>query len=168
MNRNRKFLLIAGAVCALAPLAGCLVLPFPHYRDHLPACSGVVVDAASGMPVAGASVTAMTSRYSGTAVSDEEGRFSIDGTGGWHWIVWIATPSSGSFFPTHLHPQDEWLTGLRVQRKGAEDKWFSLEDLPDCGLCGGTNFVLEVAAVETFCKVAGYQWRRDLDVEVRW
>ena len=144
MCMRSRFLLLAGAVCALVPFAGCLVLPFPHYCDHLPACGGVVVDAASGLPISGVSVTAMTSRYSSTAVSDEKGRFAIDGTGGWHWAVWIATPSSGSLFPTHLHPQDEWLTGFRVQRKSAEDMLFPLEELSDCSVGGGTNYVLKV------------------------
>lgn len=137
-------IVVAGVVCALAMLVGCLVLPFPHYRSHLPACSGVVVDAGSGLPISGASVTAMSSRYSGTAVSDESGRFAIEGTGGWHWVFWVAAPSSGSFFPTHLDPQDGWLTGLRVQRNGAEDKLFSFEALPDGGMSGGTNFILRV------------------------
>ena len=138
-----KRVLIFG-IAALAPFAGCLVLPLPHYRDHLSACSGVVVDAESGLPISGAFVTAMTTRYSSTAVSDENGRFAIDGTGGWHWILWVATPSSGSLFPTHLSPQDEWLTGFRVRCKGVGEKSFSLNEFSDCGAGCGTNYVLKV------------------------
>ena len=97
--------------CLLVGLAlacgGCLVLPFPHYREHMCLCEGQVVDAASGEPAANVTVTAVRGRYREEVRTDVSGRFRVEETGGWHFLFWIATPSSGSLFPTHVDFSDD-------------------------------------------------------------
>ncbi len=132
----------AGLACLfgwILLLAGCFVLPIPHYQSHLPECGGLVEDSQSGMPLTNAVVMVKTPRYEGRVASDCEGRFHIAATGGWHLIVWAATPSSGSLLPTHLSPQDEWLSDVRVYVDGEcrPVEWFPP--------LGGTNMVLKVA-----------------------
>lgn len=98
--------LLVGLSLAFA-CGGCLVLPVPHYREHMCSCEGRVVEAASGEPAANVMVTAVRGRYREEVRTDENGCFWVEKTGGWHFLFWIATPSSGSLFPTHVAYSDD-------------------------------------------------------------
>lgn len=114
---------------ALVMTAGCLFLPVPHYREHMLECSGQVVDAKTDKPVPGAEVTVKRGRYREKVSCDRNGHFHVDATGGWHWMYFIATPSSGSLFPTHLYPQDEWPVTYLVEANGYTGGTFRLSSV---------------------------------------
>ena len=103
-------------VSSLALAAGC-ILPIPHYRQHLAEISGEVIDKTTRNPVANARITVYAGRYSQGTITDSKGRFSLESSGGWHFILWIAPPSSGSFLPTYLYPQDSW-HNMRIEAPG--------------------------------------------------
>ena len=94
-------------VSFLAIAAGC-ILPIPHYRQHLKKTCGVVIDKKSRNPVSNARITVYAGRYSQGAITDSNGWFSVESSGGWHFIWWVAPPSGGSLLPTYLDPQDSW------------------------------------------------------------
>ncbi len=101
---------------SLTLVMGC-ILPIPHYRQHLAEISGEVIDKTSRNPVANARITVCAGRYSQGAITDSKGRFSLESSGGWHFILWIAPPSSGSLLPTYLYPQDSW-HHMRIEASG--------------------------------------------------
>ena len=103
-------------VSSLALAAGC-ILPIPHYRQHLKKTCGVVIDKKSRNPVSNARITVCAGRYSQGAITDSNGRFSVESSGGWHFIWWIEPPSGGSLLPTYLDPQDSW-HDIRIEAQG--------------------------------------------------
>ena len=103
-------------VSSLALVVGC-ILPIPHYRQHLAETSGVVIDKTSRNPVANARIIISAGRYSQGAITDSNGRFSVESSGGWHFIWWAAPPSGGSLLPTYLYPQDAWHY-IRIEAQG--------------------------------------------------
>ena len=103
-------------VSFLALAAGC-ILPIPHYRQHLEKTCGVVIDKKSRNPVSNARITVFAGRYSQGTITDSNGRFSVESSGGWHFIWWVAPPSGGSLLPTYLDPQDSW-HDIRIEAQG--------------------------------------------------
>ena len=137
---------------ALTSLYGCIVVPFPHRRHHLSSVEGVVVDADSGRPIVNADVTVFAGRYSQCSNTDKEGRFVFVATSGWHWIFWIATPSSGSLMPTHVDHCDGGLHKVRVDAMGYPSQVFDIGTANEGGVlkpvCRITKEIKEEAMLE--------------------
>jgi hypothetical protein len=62
-------------------LAGCIALPVPHDRPYSPALSGIVIDALTKTPIAGAEIhlegTTSSPPIVASTKSDSNGRFSV-------------------------------------------------------------------------------------------
>ena len=93
-------------VLLLSACLGCIILPIPHYRHHLDEVNGVVLDSETKAPISGVDVVVSAGRYSCSTKTDMAGRFETKEEGGWHFIWWVATPSSGSLLPTHIDFSD--------------------------------------------------------------
>ena len=115
---------------------GCLFLPVPHKRQHICATQGTVIGSDTGKPVAGAKVTVVAGRYRQETVTDSDGHFAVDGEQGWHMIVWIATPSSGSLLPTHIDYSDGFFHGAVISAAGYPKQSFEL-----CIPIAGYNYI---------------------------
>ena len=105
---------------------GCLFLPIPHKRQHICATQGTVIGSDTGKPVAGAKVKVVAGRYKQETVTDSDGRFAVDDERGWHMIAWIATPSSGSFLPTHIDYEDGFFHHVVISAAGYPNQSFDL------------------------------------------
>ena len=112
-------------VLSLLFSAGCIILPVPHYRRHMCGIDGTVCDAETGRPLANADISVNAGRYNQHTITDEFGHFSTRETHGWHFIFWIATPSSGSLLPTHIDYSDGLLHDLTVVAAGYERTHFT-------------------------------------------
>ena len=117
--RHRR-ITIGLIVLSLLFSAGCIILPVPHYRRHMCGIDGTVCDAETGRPLANADISVNAGRYNQHTITDEFGHFSTRETHGWHFIFWIATPSSGSLLPTHIDYSDGLLHDLTVVAAGYE------------------------------------------------
>ncbi len=102
MNTCMKVSAIAAAALCLV---GC-ILPVPHIRQHIYATQGIIVDSDTGKPVVGAKIKVYAGRYMQETVTDSSGHFAIEDEQGWHMIIWIAPPSSGSLLPTYVDFSD--------------------------------------------------------------
>ena len=115
---------MAIAVSALC-LAGC-ILPVPHIRQHIYATQGIVVDSDTGKPVAGAKVEIGAGRYMQETITDSSGHFAIEDERGWHMILWLAPPSSGSLLPTHVDYADGFFHMVVISAHGYPRQAFHL------------------------------------------
>jgi len=131
-------------VSSLALAAGC-ILPIPHYRQHLKKTCGVVIDKKSRDPVSNARITVYAGRYSQGAITDSNGWFSVESSGGWHFIWWVAPPSGGSLLPTYLDPQDSW-HDIRIEAQGYPVH----HERPPCNKRG--TYVIELDKERKECK----------------
>jgi hypothetical protein len=75
-------------------LSGCT----PWHTRVTPAVSGIVIDAASGKPISGATVY-IEEFPKKPAVTKDDGRFSIAAI--WEWQVWTATDFVGDRRPAY-------------------------------------------------------------------
>lgn len=83
-------------------LGGCIALPIPHERRVSPLFEGRVTDAATGLPVAGATVTVTPQSTrpnsivtTASVVTDAAGNFSVAATEDASWYFVIAGPAEG-------------------------------------------------------------------------
>ncbi len=116
---------ILGLSLAIAAVAGC-ILPVPHIRQHIYATQGIVVDSDTGKPVADAKVQVHAGRYMQETITDSSGHFTIKDEQGWHMILWIAPPSSGSLLPTYVDFQDGSGDTVKISALGYPRQFFEL------------------------------------------
>ena len=123
MKKLTKAILVSSL--ALAAAAGC-ILPVPHMRHHIYATQGIVVDSDTGKPVAGAKVEIGAGRYMQETITDSSGHFAIEDERGWHMILWLAPPSSGSLLPTHVDYADGFFHVVAISAHGYPRQYFEL------------------------------------------
>jgi hypothetical protein len=71
-------------------LAACA--PLPHTSEVAPQVSGLVYDAQSGTPVAGAEISYTFANYHDRTTTGDSGRFAIGPLLQWHYLVCIGSP----------------------------------------------------------------------------
>jgi hypothetical protein len=83
--------------------------PIPHTSEVAPQISGLVHDAQTGSPVAGAEVLYTFADYHDRTTTDGSGRFTIGPLLQWHSLVYIGSPGH--------YPSPAWLeNGLTAPR----------------------------------------------------
>jgi hypothetical protein len=88
--------LLVSAACAFIP--GCLILP-----DSEPISTpvtGMVIDAATSEPIAGAKVTATRAQYRASVASDRQGNYKLPALRQWTWLVYAGDPG---VFPSPIY-----------------------------------------------------------------
>jgi hypothetical protein len=88
MNTFAKAMLVG--VLSVIWLTGCVV--FPSSSEVAPACRGIVRDARTELPIAGAVVTAKPAGFQASALSKGDGSFQIPRLRQCHYIVYIGDP----------------------------------------------------------------------------
>ena len=97
----RQFIVYSSVLCSLW-LSGCIIVPVPHKRMHEYGVNGLIIDAGSRSPVAGARVedTVDPKKFTFSVI---DGTFALLPVYAWHG-GYILAGVSGSVFPEFTAP----------------------------------------------------------------
>lgn len=117
----------------LVLIQGC-ILPIPHTRVSRSEWDGLVLDATTGNPISGASVSiGYDDGITVTTETDSLGRWQIPSEENWHGAVFIGIPMSYSLFPFFDSPHFPMSASIKAEGYNYWEwhSWIDLDESTD-------------------------------------